>query len=362
MAALSSERARKAGYFINPRQAGGIDRYAFTEGESRGTRALCVDTGGGLRFRVLPDRGLDIDQAFLHEHSLTFLSQKGVTAPTRALDRGLDWLKGFAGGLLTSCGPFGHGAPSTDVGEELGLHGPHSQTACELETVSAPDVRGEMRIVGVIRYGALYGPNLTLRRTITTRLESNRIDFHDHFRNAGNTTIPHAWLLHINFGWPLMEPGSVYCYDAAKIEPVPGHASNLERFGDAKACRRVLAPTRAHAGRMSWVAYLYPRGDRKGHATVGLVNPTRKLAVAIHYNVKQFPRCGNWQHFGQGEYVSALEPMTGGVEGRATDRQRKWLRFLRPGQSAEYRYTIEALSGSEALNLAAKSGGAQKPA
>src|SRR6185503_15348631 len=114
--------------FILPAQVGGIDRYTIDEGPARGVRALCVNTGGGLRYRVLADRGLDIDQAFFNQNSLTFLAHKGVTPPTRGLDRGLDWLKSFPGGLLTSCGPFNIGPPSQDAGEDLGLHGTHSNT------------------------------------------------------------------------------------------------------------------------------------------------------------------------------------------------------------------------------------------
>src|SRR6478735_3631696 len=98
-------------YFVNPAQVGGIEPYQLDDGAGRGVRALCVNTGGGLRYRVLVDRGLDIDQAFFNQHSLAFLTFNGPTAPTRAHDRGLDWLKGFGGGLLTSCGPFNIGGP-----------------------------------------------------------------------------------------------------------------------------------------------------------------------------------------------------------------------------------------------------------
>src|SRR5256885_7873582 len=100
--------------FINPAQLGGIESYVIDDGPARGVRALCVNTGGGLRYRVLVDRGLDIDQAFFNQMSLAFLAHKGVTPPTRGLDRGLDWLKGFGAGLLTSCGPFNTGGPVVD--------------------------------------------------------------------------------------------------------------------------------------------------------------------------------------------------------------------------------------------------------
>ena len=64
--------------FINSSQIGGIDSYIIDAGSARGVRALCVNTGGGLRYRVLLDRGADIDQAFFNQHSLTFLSHKGT--------------------------------------------------------------------------------------------------------------------------------------------------------------------------------------------------------------------------------------------------------------------------------------------
>src|SRR5579862_1613601 len=124
--------------FINPAQLGGIESYVLADGAGRGGRALCVNTGGGLRYRVLVDRGLDIEQAFLNQHSLTFLTHKGVIAPSRAMDRGAEWLKGFPGGLLTSCGPFNVGRPTTDDGEELGLHGSHSNMPATVESIIQP--------------------------------------------------------------------------------------------------------------------------------------------------------------------------------------------------------------------------------
>src|SRR3954471_21680941 len=146
--------------FIHPAQVGGIERYVIDDGAGRGVRALCVNTGGGLRYRLLVDRGLDIDQAFIHQHSLAFLTHRGVSAPAGGLERGIDWLKTFAGGLLTSCGPFNIGAPSNDAGEDLGLHGPHSTTAATIESILQPDPRAgrtAMSVTGSLRYGRLFG-------------------------------------------------------------------------------------------------------------------------------------------------------------------------------------------------------------
>ena len=340
------------GKFITTAQVGGIDAYTIDEGPARGVRALCVNTGAGLRYRVLVDRGLDIDQAFHNQHGLTFLSHKGLTPPTRALDRGLDWLKGFPVGLLTSCGPTNMGSPCIDKGEELGLHGPHSNTAATLESIIQPDPhagRFDMSVTGLLRYGAFYGPCIELRRTIRSTLGSNRIDITDEFYNAANTPTPHQWLLHINFGYPLLDAGSEFCYDAAKVEPVAGSETSAAYFKPGNNYKRIPNPLPEHRGPNSFVGYIYPKSARDGRATVGVVNRRLGLGVAIHYNTKEFSRVANWQHWGRYEYVGALEPSTGTVEGRDRDRKLGLLQTLRPGARKTYSYCIEVLTSRDQL-------------
>lgn len=110
MAAKRSAKARcaydpDAVRFINPAQVGGIETSTLADGPGRGVRIAWVNTGSPLRYKVLIDRGLDIAEAFYSSLSLAFLSLTGPTPPSRALDRGLEWLRGFYGGLLCSCGP-----------------------------------------------------------------------------------------------------------------------------------------------------------------------------------------------------------------------------------------------------------------
>jgi len=333
--------------FINASQAGGIDAYCIDEGPARGVRAMCVNTGGGLRYRVLVDRGLDIDQAFFNQHSLAFLTHKGVTAPTRGLDRQLDWLKSFPGGLLTSCGPFNIGPPDQDAGEELGLHGPHSNSGATVESVVQPDPHCgqlEMSIAGTIHYGAFYGPCMRLRRTIRSMLGRNEIELTDEFFNAGNEPVPHAWLLHINFGYPLADVGAELCFDSPRIQPTDVPESRA-RFVKGADYKRLPGPQARHRGPTSAVAYLFPKPtDRAGNATVAIVNRKLGIGVAIHYNTRQFPRCGNWQHFGPHEYVTALEPMNGTIEGRSKDRQAGLLDHIEPDGRKVYRYRLEVIA------------------
>jgi hypothetical protein len=341
-----------ANKFIHPAQAGGIELYTIDAGAGRGVRVACVNTGGGLRYRILIDRGLDIDQAFMHQHSLAFLTAKGVTPPTRALDRGLDWLQSFAGGLLTSCGPFNVGPPGKDGDEDLGLHGPHSNTAATIESLIQPNPHAkklDMSITGIIRYGAFYGPCVELRRTIKSTLGNNTIAIVDEFTNLGNQPVPHAWLLHINFGYPLLDEGAEACYRSPKIEPTDAPES-VARFNAGVDYKQMLAPQESHRGSNSAVGYLFPEPtDSAGNTTVALVNAKLSLGVAIHYNTRQFPRCANWQHFGPREYVTALEPMNGTVDGRAKDRQRGSLDKIDAYGTKTYQYQLEVVTNPKRI-------------
>jgi len=159
--------------FINASQVGGIDQYEIADGPGRGVRVLCVNTGAGLRYRVLVDRGFDVDQAHMQQHSLAFLTHGGASLPTRGVDHGEDWHKNWPGGLLSSCGPHNVGPPGVDGGEEVGRHGTHSNSAGTIESVIQPEPRAgrtDMSVTGIVKYGAFYGPWMELRRTIRSRL------------------------------------------------------------------------------------------------------------------------------------------------------------------------------------------------
>ena len=85
---------------INPQQLGGIETSILDNGPGKGTRIAWVNTGSELRYKVAIDRGLDIADAFFGPHSLTWHSFGGMTAASRALDRGIDWLDCSKAGII----------------------------------------------------------------------------------------------------------------------------------------------------------------------------------------------------------------------------------------------------------------------
>ena len=91
---------------INPMQLGGIETSVLDNGPGRGVRIAWVNTGGGLRYKVVIDRGLDIADAEFMNQSLTWHSLAGTVAPSFAYTRKMDWIRGFCGGMMASCGPI----------------------------------------------------------------------------------------------------------------------------------------------------------------------------------------------------------------------------------------------------------------
>jgi Domain of unknown function (DUF4432) len=327
---------------LNAAQLGGIETSVLDNGPGRGVRIAWVNTGGGLRYKVVIDRGLDIADAEFLGQSLTWHSLTGITAPRPAYRRGLDWLWSFYGGLLVSCGPLNTGGPFEEEGQSYGLHGTHSNTAAILESIVNPDpARGqlEMSITGLVRTARVFGPNVELRRTITSTLGTPSIHVSDQFTNRDDQRVPLAWLLHINFGYPLLEPeASTYCY-RGPVTALRGE----EWFRDGVNYKAAPAPMESHRAAGEFCAYVDPPADAAGNVLAGLVNQKRGFGVKIEYSRRDFQRLVNWQHWGPGgSYMGALEPTNAGVEGRPKDAARGWLQYLEPGESRTLECKISA--------------------
>jgi len=330
---------------INPFQLGGIETSVLDNGPGRGVRIAWIHTGTGLRYKVVIDRGLDIADAEFLGQSLTWHSLTGITSPSFSYSRGPHWLRSFYGGLVVSCGPLNTGAPFVEDGIEYGAHGTHSNTRATVESLVNPDPKQgtyEISITGIVRTAMVFNPNLELRRTISSTLGESSIRIHDHFINRGNEPVPHAWLLHINFGYPLLEPqASTYCYKG-KLSP-RDEASIAWFKKTGKDFRAAPKPLEAHRGTGECFTYVDAKTDANGNVLAGVVNTKRSIAVKVEYNKQEYPRLGNWQHWAPGgSYVGALEPMTAGVQGRPQDEVQGWLRHLEPGETLDLNCRITA--------------------
>jgi hypothetical protein len=330
----------------NTAQLGGIETSVIDNGPGKGTRIAWINTGTGLRFKVVPDRAMDIADAFYNQHSLAWLSYAGVVAPQPFSNKGLDWLQTFGGGLLTTCGLSHVGGPEADEHGERGLHDQISNLSAELESIIQPDpVAGKMNmsITGKMKQSRVLGPNLELKRTISATLGKPSIIIHDEVTNRGNMPTPHMLLYHFNFGWPLIDEGTEIIWQG-EWQPRAGNPNKIFREGND--FRRCPAPLDDHAGTGEEAAIIDIASDGLGWCSCGFNNAKIGLTLTLKFQKKQLPWLTNWQHWGKGEYVTGLEPGTNPPIGQALAREQNTLIFLQPGETRSYDLEIEVSEGA----------------
>ncbi len=334
----------------NHQQLGGIETSVLDNGSGRGTRIAWINTGTGLRFKVVIDRAMDIADAFFNEHSLAWISHGGVTYAQPFSDKGIDWLRTFGGGLLTTCGLSHVGGPESDQFGDRGLHGMISNTPAEIVSIIQPDPRAgdlEMSITGIIKETKPFGPSLELRRTISATLGKATIRIHDEVINKANTAAPHMLLYHFNFGYPLIDAGTDLLW-RGKWFPRNGE-ENAKIFKEENDFRKCPEPLDDHLGSGEEVALVDIDANVFGKCICGIYNARLGLAVALKFKKVQLPWLANWQHWGTGEYVTGLEPSTHPLTGQAKAREDGSLIFIEPGEKREYDVELEVITNESLI-------------
>lgn len=332
----------------NVAQIGGIEISVLENGLGRGTRIAWINTGNGLRYKLVIDRAMDIAEAFYNDQSLAWLSNAGSIHPDRFSDGGMGWIRNFGGGLLTTCGLSHIGGPEEDEFGARGLHGRISNTPAEIVSIIQPspmDGNLEMSITGIVKEAQVFGPTLELKRTISGTLGKARIVMNDEVTNRGNQKAPHMLLYHINFGWPLIDEGTQLLWKGNW----QSRDSVLDKmiFREGSDYRKCRAPIDDHSGAGESVAFIDIGEDDQGMASCGVHNPKLDLAVAMRFPKKELPWVTNWQHWGRNEYVTALEPGTNPPIGQKKAREEGNLLFLEPGESRSYSLELEVLKANK---------------
>lgn len=111
-------------------QIAAVTPVTLKDGVSAGVDAVTFRTGSGFSFVALPGRGLDISWAEYQGLPLCWRSPTGEVAAAFYEPNGKGWLRSFYGGLFVTCGLSAAGQPSTDDGEQFGLH-----SGCELTSI-----------------------------------------------------------------------------------------------------------------------------------------------------------------------------------------------------------------------------------
>ncbi len=281
-------------------QIGGVRDFTFNDGKSKGVRAIEINTGK-LRFTILPDRCMDIAQAYYEGYALAWISKTGVVAPAFYEKDGLSWLRGFTGGLITTCGLKNIGGPAG----EQGIHGRIANTPATKVSVFADWVGDEyiMQVSGEMRESAVFGENLVLKRTITAKLFDESFTVEDTLVNENFTEEGVALCYHCNFGYPLVREG-------AKIINVPSEIADITAPIHGKEEECIDIP-----------------GEKDGLFTAGIENG--EIGAYITHDRAELSDFLVWKMLGESEYVVGLEPRTTSLGGQNIIDQNKFV-VLKP--------------------------------
>jgi hypothetical protein len=300
-------------------QIAGATPFCYTSGKAKETAAIEVRNGSGLRFIILPDRGMDIVYAEFQGIPFSYISKTGIVSPDHYDEP--DFLRSFSAGLLTTCGLTYMGAPCVDEGHVLGEHGRISNTPAYDAGITQEWVNEEDYIItvrGKVRESIVFGENMVLTRTVTVKMGDNRIFIHDEVENEGFEPSPLMLLYHMNFGYPLVSPDTVLetnCVNLrARDEQVQSGINSSTIFGEP-----------IH-GFKEQVFYR----DVAGDSYAALKNTKLNFGVKVEFSGEQLPYFIEWKQMGEQDYVVGLEPATWVPEGRAKARECGELIYLQP--------------------------------
>jgi hypothetical protein len=328
-----NELLKKCG---NISQVAGYKRYIFGEGRAKGTEAVDIDNGNGLRFTVLLDKCLDIAGCSYNGINLTYMTNNGIVAPQFYDSHGNEWLRSFAGGLLSTCGITYCGAAGEDDGEQLGLHGrisncPADNICCEAVWENDEYV---IKVRGRSYETKLHGETLELRREIKIHAGENRICINDEIENKGYKAAPLMMIYHLNFGFPLYNVSSEIYIDSVTCIPNNDEAAKWMKTRDIIQEPQHLKPE---------TVYFHEMNMNRGYGYAALVNRSlhyNGLGICIKYNLDELPYMNQWKMDAEGHYVLGLEPANCRTFGRAKEKAEGRLRYIEPGEIRQFRLEL----------------------
>jgi len=322
-------------------QLASVQAMELLDGNERGVRAVILRNAAGLELTVAAERGMAITDLRYKGIPLPFFTGVGVVHPAYGELRGLNWLRSWPGGFMTTCGLTQVGSPNVDNGEELGQHGREAGIPARNLAWGGEWQKNEyvLWVSGSVHEVAMFNYHLQLTRRIYTGLSESRFWVEDEVENLGFTPAPHMFLQHINLGFPLVD-------STTRLE-LPQHIAEPR---DQDAEEHLDSYTTFHdpqPGYREQVFYHELTADERGKVEVKLVNPAfnngQGLGVALRYALADYPVLVEWKQMGEGFYVVGLEPANCHAGGRVAERENGNLEMLEPGQIRKYKIEIAIL-------------------
>jgi len=250
---------------------------------------------------------------------------------------GLGWLTGFDE-MLVRCGLESNGAPEFNANGTLryGLHGKIANIPAHWVEVSIDGDSGEISVSGQVDEARLFFNKLRLSTTVTTRGGQPWLTVSDTVTNLSAEPGELELLYHINFGTPMLNPGSKVVLPVRKVAPrdavAVGNVAEWDAYGPETP------------GLTEAVFFCELASDAAGHTQALLHNAEGNQGVSIKYNTTELPCFTVWKNrqAAADSYVTGLEPATNYPNARAFEKEKGRVIVLGPGQSRQFQVTLEA--------------------
>lgn len=335
-------------YIGNLSQLFHVENYRMEGGKKDGVRVTNVQNETGLNFTVAADRCMDITHLSFKGVNISYINPSGIVAPEYYDRTGLNWLKSFTAGFVTTCGLDNVGNPCED-GEELGLHGRIGNTPADEYNVSIirEEEDNKVEITGIMGESFIFGAKLRLKRKITSFQEKNRLILEDEIVNEGFTEQEYMQLYHCNIGYPFLSPDCEIIIPSDEVKGGnPYSQENIEKWN--------MVEEPSHVGEMCLLHQLRKSGDE---CRVGMFNNKEKIGFTLSFDGKELERFLQWRYLNKGEYVVGLEPATNYAGGKKNERETDRILKLNPGETKHHRLQFDFYDSREAFDEAMKAFG-----
>ncbi|MDX2140017.1 MAG: aldose 1-epimerase family protein [Chloroflexota bacterium] len=304
-----------------------------------GMRVIEAYNVTGLRYTILPDRGMDIWMADYRGIPLTWVAQGSPFPP----DYGQPWLGQFSGGLLTTCGLTHSGPPEHDdeTGAFRDLHGLYTRQRALEPSISGgwEDDDYVLRLTASVAEGALHGYQLRLVRTYELSLTAPEIRVHDTITNIGDQPTPLMVLYHLNVGYPMVKQGTRLELAGKNVPRDEEARKGAERWAEYDAAIRGYAEQ----------VYFHHVHVNSDETEVALISDD-DLALGFRYNAAKLPYLTQWKNQRHGMYVHGIEPANCLPEGRNAARKTGRLQYIEPDQVIDFgRITMTVYTDEQAV-------------
>lgn len=290
---------------------------------------LSVKTGGGLEYTLSQSRCLDITSLCFKGINISFLSKNGIN---NQIDN--NFLHYVAGGMLFTCGLKNVGSPCEENGEIHPIHGRIGVTPAQNLCTRAfwQDDEYILEAFGEMKETALFGSNLLLKRTITSKLGENSITISDEVENNSPYEEDFMILYHFNFAFPFLDEGTKIIFPQNSVV-----ARDENALRGINETIKINSPMDVYPEQ---VFYRDMQADKNGNVQIELMNEKLGIKVLMEYKKENLPNFTQWKSFKSTDYVLGLEPCNCRVHGRVWEKENGNIQKLKPFEKKSFNLNL----------------------